>query len=321
MLTLSSSGGGSFPSSLSLSVGNTALAPDRVEGVHRQRRRSARSGTCTRTRTGTRRGPVTARTRTRRARTATVSRSGPARPASPGAAGRSRRHGLRRPSICRPSSCATAIISASSGTHDIVAVHDADNGCPTGLQYTVGTFNGPGSSLDRVAVRHVDVQRDRASPYGGTLADGHVRPARQRGLRRERGLAVMARRRADASQVASTRPSGSAARRCSRSIAVVTHPRHRADDRLPGHQLRRPRRSAAPRSGSPTSTRPAILMAVSTKDVRTATRLTGGHVAVHAGRQARGHLLRQPQQRRVERLGGRQRAAPGADLRGPERAS
>lgn len=37
--------------------------------------------------------------------------------------------------------------SASVGSVSIVAVHDADNGCPTGLQYTLGTFNGPGTAL------------------------------------------------------------------------------------------------------------------------------------------------------------------------------
>ena len=33
--------------------------------------------------------------------------------------------------------------SFSTGTHDLIAVHDADNGCPTGVQYTVGTFARP----------------------------------------------------------------------------------------------------------------------------------------------------------------------------------
>ncbi len=37
--------------------------------------------------------------------------------------------------------------AASAGSVDVIAVHDADNGCPTGLQYTVGTFTGPGTAL------------------------------------------------------------------------------------------------------------------------------------------------------------------------------
>jgi type II secretory pathway pseudopilin PulG len=37
--------------------------------------------------------------------------------------------------------------AVSAGTVDVVAVHDADNGCPTGLQYTVATFTGAGSAL------------------------------------------------------------------------------------------------------------------------------------------------------------------------------
>jgi prepilin-type N-terminal cleavage/methylation domain-containing protein len=37
--------------------------------------------------------------------------------------------------------------SAAPGTHDVVAVHDADNGCPSGHQYTVATFSGPGTAL------------------------------------------------------------------------------------------------------------------------------------------------------------------------------
>ncbi len=65
-------------------------------------------------------------------------------------------------------------ISSSSGTQDIVAVHDADNGCPSGRQYTVATFSGPGTAfvalpygtwtfeiLTRVALRRHVVDRDR----------------------------------------------------------------------------------------------------------------------------------------------------------------
>jgi hypothetical protein len=37
--------------------------------------------------------------------------------------------------------------AAAAGSVDVVAVHDADNGCPTGLQYTVATFAAPGSAL------------------------------------------------------------------------------------------------------------------------------------------------------------------------------
>jgi type II secretory pathway pseudopilin PulG len=37
--------------------------------------------------------------------------------------------------------------AVSAGTVNVVAVHDADNGCPTGLQYTVGTFSAAGTAL------------------------------------------------------------------------------------------------------------------------------------------------------------------------------
>ncbi len=37
--------------------------------------------------------------------------------------------------------------AVSAGTVNVVAVHDADNGCPTGLQYTVATFSAAGSAL------------------------------------------------------------------------------------------------------------------------------------------------------------------------------
>ena len=60
---------------------------------------------------------------------------------------------------------------------DIVAVHDADNGCPTGLQYTIGTFSGPGELADGAAVRHVDVHGPGRDAARRDLADGHARPA------------------------------------------------------------------------------------------------------------------------------------------------
>jgi prepilin-type N-terminal cleavage/methylation domain-containing protein len=37
--------------------------------------------------------------------------------------------------------------SHSSGAHNIIAVHLADNGCPTGLLYTIGTFSNPAVTL------------------------------------------------------------------------------------------------------------------------------------------------------------------------------
>lgn len=143
-LTVSSSGGGSFPSSLSVSVGNTALVP-----------------------TGSKEFPGTGAIRTvgnlfpfSDGYSAWVGSCADADPEGKDG------NGLRYwPDASRatalptaPEGAATGTVdlptvelqygthSVAPGTQDVVAVHDADNGCPTGLQYTVGTFSGPGSS-------------------------------------------------------------------------------------------------------------------------------------------------------------------------------
>jgi hypothetical protein len=67
-------------------------------------------------------------------------------------------------------------ISASSGTQDIVAVHDADNGCPSGRQYTVATFSGPGSTLVALPYGTWTFEILTASPYGGTWSTVTVDP-------------------------------------------------------------------------------------------------------------------------------------------------
>jgi prepilin-type N-terminal cleavage/methylation domain-containing protein len=66
--------------------------------------------------------------------------------------------------------------SASSGTRDVVAVHDADNGCPTGQQYTVATFNGPGTALVALPYGTWTFKILTASPYGGTWSALTVDP-------------------------------------------------------------------------------------------------------------------------------------------------
>ena len=55
-----------------------------------------------------------------------------------------------------------------SGTHNIIATHAADNGCPTGLAYTVGTFSGPATPLVALPYGTWTFKVSGASPYGGT---------------------------------------------------------------------------------------------------------------------------------------------------------
>ena len=161
-LTLSSSGGGSFPSNLAVGVGQHRAAPDRVEAVRRAPGAirtvgnlfpyadgySAWVGSC--------------------ADADPEGKDGNGLAFWPGAsrgdraADVARWHRDRRPSTCPTSSCATATSRRRRAPYDIVAVHDADNGCPTGLQYTIGTFTGPGDLARRAAVRHLDVHRSRA---------------------------------------------------------------------------------------------------------------------------------------------------------------
>jgi prepilin-type N-terminal cleavage/methylation domain-containing protein len=66
--------------------------------------------------------------------------------------------------------------SFSSGTHNIMAVHLADNGCPTGLQYTVGTFSGPNVSLVALPYGTWTFQVSGGSPYGGSWPTAQLDP-------------------------------------------------------------------------------------------------------------------------------------------------
>ncbi len=58
--------------------------------------------------------------------------------------------------------------SVSSGTHSIIATHLADNGCPTGLQYTIGTFSGPATSLVALPYGTWTFQVSGGTPYSGS---------------------------------------------------------------------------------------------------------------------------------------------------------
>lgn len=144
-LTLNSSGGGSFPSNLAVGVGNTALLPTGSKsfagsGAIRtvgnlypyEDGYSAWAGTCA-----------------------------DSDPEGEDGNGLAFWEGAARQTELQTSAGGTATgtvdlptiqlhygdVSASAGTVNVVAVHDADNGCATGLQYTMGTFSGPASSL------------------------------------------------------------------------------------------------------------------------------------------------------------------------------
>ena len=56
-------------------------------------------------------------------------------------------------------------VSAPVGAHDVIAVHDPDNGCPSGAQYTIGTFNGPGTALVALPYGDWTLQVVGSSPY------------------------------------------------------------------------------------------------------------------------------------------------------------
>ncbi len=58
-------------------------------------------------------------------------------------------------------------LSAPSGTRTITAVHDADNGCVTGLTYTLASWNGPQNALVALPYGTWTFTISGASPYGG----------------------------------------------------------------------------------------------------------------------------------------------------------
>lgn len=144
-LTLTAPDGGSFPNGLSTVVGNTALAP-----------------TGTKTFTGT--GPI----RTipnlfpyTEGYSAWAGSCADADPEGKDGNGLAFWAGATRDTELQtqPGGTASGTVNlptvqvrygdsaVSAGTVNVVAVHDADNGCPTGLQYTVATFNAAGQAL------------------------------------------------------------------------------------------------------------------------------------------------------------------------------
>jgi type II secretory pathway pseudopilin PulG len=144
-LTMTSPGGGSFPSNLSVDVGNSALVP-----------------------TGSKEFTGAGAIRTvgnlypyADGYEAWVGSCADADPEGKDGNGLAFWSGASRADAfdTSPASTATGTVtmptvelhygdsSFTSGTHSIIAVHDADNGCPTGLQYTVGTFSAATTSL------------------------------------------------------------------------------------------------------------------------------------------------------------------------------
>jgi hypothetical protein len=165
-LTLSSPGGGSFPSNLSVGVGNTALLP-----------------------TGTKLFAGTGAIRTvgnlfpySDGYAAWAGSCADADPEGKDGAGLAFWPGATRETELQTSPGGNATggvslptvelrygdLSTATGSHSIVAVHDADNGCPTGLQYTLGTFTGASSTLIALPYGTWTFQVVGASPYGGT---------------------------------------------------------------------------------------------------------------------------------------------------------
>ncbi len=165
-LTLSSSGGGSFPSNLAVAVGNTALLP-----------------------TGSKVFAGTGAIRTvgnlypyEDGYTAWAGSCADADPEGEDGNGLAFWDGASRQAVLQTTAGGTATgtvdmptvelrygdISASAGSVDVVAVHDADNGCPTGLQFTMGTFSGPASTLVALPYGVWTFTVPGQTPVGGT---------------------------------------------------------------------------------------------------------------------------------------------------------
>jgi prepilin-type N-terminal cleavage/methylation domain-containing protein len=173
-LTMTSSGGGSFPSSVPVSVGNTGLAP-----------------------TGSKAFAGTGALRTignlfpyEDGYAAWAGDCADADPEGKDGSGVAFWDGATREAALEtaPGGTATGTVtmptvevrygdtSSSSGTRDIVAVHAADNGCPSGRQYTVATLLGPGSTLVAIPYGTWTFEVLTASPYGGTWSTVTVDP-------------------------------------------------------------------------------------------------------------------------------------------------
>ena len=58
-------------------------------------------------------------------------------------------------------------LSLPAETHDVVAIHEPDNGCPSGEQYTVATFSGAGVGTIALPYGTWRFEVPSASPSGG----------------------------------------------------------------------------------------------------------------------------------------------------------
>jgi prepilin-type N-terminal cleavage/methylation domain-containing protein len=164
-LTLSSPGGGSFPSSIGVGVGNTNLTPTGSKlfsGVGAARTignlfpypdgYGVWAGTC--------------------ADADPIGADGNGLAFWPGATRETELDtdpgGIATGTVNLPTvELNYGAVSISAGTHSVVATHAADNGCPTGLTYTVGTFSGPANTLIALPYGTWTFTVTGASPYGG----------------------------------------------------------------------------------------------------------------------------------------------------------
>jgi hypothetical protein len=173
-LTISSSGGGSFPSSVPVAVGNTAFLP-----------------------TGSKLFAGVGAVRTignlfpyADGYSAWVGGCADADPEGKDGNGLAYWPGASRATELSSSPGDTAVgtvdlpsfelrygdFSTASGTHNIIAVHDADNGCAAGVTVTIGTFNGPGSALMALPYGTWTFKVSGASPYGGSWPEFTLDP-------------------------------------------------------------------------------------------------------------------------------------------------
>jgi prepilin-type N-terminal cleavage/methylation domain-containing protein len=173
-LTMTSTGGGSFPSSLPISVGNTGLLPTGSKAF---------SGT----------GAIRSIGNLFPYEDGYATWAGDCADADPegeDGSGVAYWEGATREAAHETSPGGTASgtitmptievrygdISAASGTHAVVAVHDADNGCPSGHSYTVATFSGAGSTLVALPFGTWTFTVPSSSAYGGSWSTVTVDP-------------------------------------------------------------------------------------------------------------------------------------------------
>jgi hypothetical protein len=58
--------------------------------------------------------------------------------------------------------------SLPADTRDVVAIHEPDNGCPSGVQYTVATFSGSGTAQIALPYGTWRFEVPGETPSGGT---------------------------------------------------------------------------------------------------------------------------------------------------------